>query len=222
MVKIWLQIVIWLAVMAALVFLPAGTLAYPGGWAFVALFSAASVAMTLWFAKRSPRLLRERLSSPIQRSQKPWDRIFLLLFMLGFFIWVPLMAWDAARHGFRAVPFLLQVAGFLGVAAYMVLAGWTFNENAFAAPVVKVQSDQKVVDTGPYATVRHPMYSGAILMFLGLPLLLGSWLGLALAVLLIGGIAWRAVHEEQVLKDELPGYAEYMQRVRYRLIPGVW
>ena len=108
------------------------------------------------------------------------------------------------------------------VVAYMALAGWTFQVNAFAAPVVKIQSDQQVIDSGPYAVVRHPMYSGALLLFIGLPLLLGSWWGLVLSLVLIVALAWRAVNEERALRDELPGYADYMRRVRYRLVPQVW
>jgi protein-S-isoprenylcysteine O-methyltransferase Ste14 len=222
MLKIWLQVLLWLLIMAVLVFWPAGTLAYPGGWALVAIFAAGSIAMVLWFAKRGPRILRERLGSPIQSTQKPWDRVFLLLFMAAFFVWIPLMAADASRHGFHAVPLAAQIVGAILVLAYMALAGWTFQVNAFAAPVVKVQSDQQVIDSGPYAVVRHPMYSGALLFFIGVPLLLGSWWGLLLSLVLIVALAWRAVNEERELREELSGYADYMRRVPYRLVPKVW
>jgi protein-S-isoprenylcysteine O-methyltransferase Ste14 len=104
----------------------------------------------------------------------------------------------------------------------MVGAWWTFRENAFAAPVVKVQADQKVIDTGPYGIVRHPMYASALLLFAGLPLLLGSGLGLWTSGFFIAGIGWRAVREERVLAGALSGYADYLERVRYRFIPGVW
>jgi protein-S-isoprenylcysteine O-methyltransferase Ste14 len=101
---------------------------------------------------------------------------------------------------------------------------WVFRENSFAAPVVKVQSARahRVVSTGPYALVRHPMYSGIMLFFVGVPLLLGSWWGVAIALLFIVLFAIRARIEERALIDGLPGYADYAARVRYRLVPGVW
>ena len=101
---------------------------------------------------------------------------------------------------------------------------WVFRENSFAAPVVKVQSDRDhhVVSTGPYALVRHPMYSGITLFFVGVPLLLGSWWGVAIALLFIVLFAIRTRIEERALIDGLPGYADYAARVRYRLLPGVW
>ena len=110
-----------------------------------------------------------------------------------------------------------MIAGFL--ATVLVL-----RENSFAAPVIRVQTEraQRLIDTGPYAIVRHPMYAAAVLYLVGMPLLLGSWYGLRIVPLMVAGIAPRAVFEERLLKRELPGYADYMTRVRYRLIPGVW
>jgi protein-S-isoprenylcysteine O-methyltransferase Ste14 len=221
-VAISLQIVAWTAVIAALILWSAGTFAYPGAWAFVALFGVGGFAITLWLARHSPGLLRERMSAPLQRDQKPWDRVFLALFILGFGLWLPLMGWDAARTGFDAVPDWLQVTGGAGVALYMLGAWWAFRENAFAAPVVKIQEGQRAIDTGPYAIVRHPLYASALLLFIGLPLLLGSWLGLAFAPLFILGVAWRTVREERALRAELTGYEAYTQRVRYRFVPFVW
>ncbi len=222
MAKYLPQLAAWTVLMAVLVFYPAGTLAYPGGWGFVVLFAAGGVATVLWLSKHSPSLLRERMASPIQRAQKPWDRVFLMLFMLAFFAWMAFMAWDAARLGFAAVPPLVQVAGGLLIVIEMLGVWWTFRENAFAAPVVKIQEGQRVIDSGPYAIVRHPMYASALLLFIGIPLLLGSWLGLALSAILILGIAWRAVREERMLRAELRGYEDYAARVRYRIIPFVW
>ena len=105
---------------------------------------------------------------------------------------------------------------------YGLGAWWSFRENSFAAPVVKIQEGQRAIETGPYAFVRHAMYASGILLFLGLPLLLGSWLGLAGSALFVLAVAWRAVHEERALRAELRGYSAYAERVRYRLIPRVW
>jgi protein-S-isoprenylcysteine O-methyltransferase Ste14 len=217
-----LQLAAWTAFIGGLILWPAGTLAFPGAWAFIGLLGASGTAMILWLSKHSPSLLRERMASPVQRTQKPWDRVFLMLFMLGFLGWMAFMGWDAARTGFNAVPLWLQVLGGFGI-AINILGTWrTFRANAFAAPVVKIQEGQRVIDTGPYTIVRHPMYASALFLFIGIPLLLGSWLGLALSAILILAIAWRAVREERVLRAELSGYEDYAARVRYRFIPFVW
>src|SRR5262249_44933695 len=106
-----LQVAAWTAFMAALILVPAGTLAYPGAWGFIGLFAAGGAATTLWLSKHSPSLLRERMASPLQRAQKPWDRVFLTLFMAAFFGWLVFMGWDAARSGFAAVPPVVQALG---------------------------------------------------------------------------------------------------------------
>jgi len=217
-----LQIIAWTAVMAMVLLWPAGTLAYPGGWAFIVLFGVAGFTISFWLYEHNPRLLRERMASPIQRDQKPWDRAFLSIFIVAFFGWMAFMARDASRSNFAGIPLWLQAIGGLAV-GFGFLGGWlAFRENTFAAPVVKIQVGQKPIDTGVYAIVRHPMYAGAIVYLVGMPLLLGSWRGLVLTPLLILGIAWRIVHEEQTLRAELPGYVEYAARIRYRLIPHVW
>jgi protein-S-isoprenylcysteine O-methyltransferase Ste14 len=162
------------------------------------------------------------MASPLQRAQAPWDRIWLSLFMPAFLGWLVFMAWDAARTGFTAVPPWLQGLGALAILIDFVGTWWTFRENAFAAPVVKVQATQTVIDTGPYAFVRHPMYTSARFLLVGLPLLLGSWLGLIISGALVLTLAWRAVHEERTLRAELLGYEAYIARVRYRFIPLVW
>lgn len=218
----WLRVVLWMVLLAALILWPAGTLAYPGGWAVIALFTLSSVPMLVWLAKHSPSLLRERMASPIQRAQKPWDRVFMLLFLFTFLGGMAFMARDAARAGFTAVPVWLQALGGAGIVICMVGAWWTLRENAFAAPVVKTQEGQRVIDTGPYAVVRHPMYASSLLFFIGLPLLLGSWRGLAFSAFFILAIGWRAVQEERTLRTELQGYEDYTVRVCYRFIPFVW
>jgi protein-S-isoprenylcysteine O-methyltransferase Ste14 len=222
MASVVLQIVVWTVLIGALILWPAGTLVYPGAWVFLALFAVGGIAISSWLYKYSPRLLRERMSSPVQRGQKPWDRVFLMLFILGFGGWLVLMGWDAARTGFSAVPPWLQVLGGIAIVLYMLGAWWTFRTNAFAAPVVKIQEGQRVIDTGPYAVMRHPMYASALLLFIGLPLLLGSWLGLLISPLFILGIASRTVREEEALCAELTGYEDYTKRVRYRFVPFVW
>jgi protein-S-isoprenylcysteine O-methyltransferase Ste14 len=216
------QIIAWTAVMAAVLLWPAGTIKYPGGWAFVALFGIAGWAISVWLLRHDPRLLKERLAPLIQREQKPWDRAFLSTFVISFFGWMAFMAWDASRSNFAAVSVWGQTIGG-GAVALGFLGGWlALRENTFAAPVVKIQEGQRAVDTGVYGIVRHPMYASAIVYLVGMPLLLGSWWGLAVTPMLILAVGWRAVHEERTLRAELAGYDEYAKRVHYRVIPYVW
>jgi protein-S-isoprenylcysteine O-methyltransferase Ste14 len=222
MFRILIQVALWTALLAVLILWPAGTLAYPAAWVLLALFALGGLAMVLWLHKHSPRLLRERMASPLQREQKPWDRLWLLAFIAGFLAWIGLMGFDAARTGFTSIPVWLQAIGFLAILINGAGTWWTFRENSFAAPVVKIQEGQKVIDTGPYALVRHPMYTSTLFLLIGMPLLLGSWIGLILSAAFILGVAWRAVHEERTLAAELKGYDDYTRRVRWRLVPHIW
>lgn len=222
MVKLTAQVLVWSAALGALVMGPAGTWRYPGAWALIGLFVGGGLLITGWLRRHSPALLGERMGGPVRKDQKGWDRVLLVIFLAGFCGWLMFMGRDASRAGFTAVPVELQVVGGAGVSAYMLMAWWTFRENAFAATVVKIQAGQRVIETGPYAIVRHPMYAGLMLFFLGVPLLLGSWGGLVGSGLFILGVAYRSTREEQALSSELAGYGAYLTRVRYRLVPYIW
>ena len=216
--------VAWICVQGAALFLPAGTIAWRGGWIFLGemvLFSAASVA---WLAKYDPSLLKERLGSPIQKGQTHWDKVFMLIMIVIWYGWMVLMALDANRWHLSEAPDWVMYTGAALIALGFLAVLRTFRENTFAAPVIKIQEErgQKVIDTGPYAIVRHPMYAGALLYMLGTPLVLGSWLGLAVLPFIVGLLVVRIFIEEAALHKGLPGYNEYMARVRYRLVPGVW
>ena len=214
----------WLGFMGLLLFVPAGNLRWAQAWAFLAIFAVGSCAFGIWLLRRDPALLASRLGPLVEHGQPTWDRVFLLSFVFIWCGWLVLMALDAQRWHTSDVPLALNILGGALVVAGFLATLLVFRENSFAAPVVRVQRerDQRLIDTGPYAFVRHPMYASATLYLAGMPLLLGSWYGLLIVALLILGIVPRAVFEERLLKRELPGYAEYMQRVRYRLIPGVW
>jgi protein-S-isoprenylcysteine O-methyltransferase Ste14 len=212
-----------IVVMAVFLLVPAGTLDWPAAWGFLAEIGVLSLAIGLWLARNDPALLAERLGSPFQRAQKTWDKVFMSVVMVVYFGWLVLMGLDA-RWGISRVPLWLQTLGALDVALSNYVVFLTFRENSYAAPVVKIQRERghHVVSTGPYAYVRHPMYAGGLLMFLGMPLQLGSWLGLAGLVLLAPLLAVRIVMEERTLAAELEGYRDYAARVRYRMIPGLW
>ncbi len=216
--------VLYLVVIGAILFGAAGTFAWPQAWIYLALTAALSFGGGFWLARHDPGLLAERLGSLIQRDQKGWDKLFMSLMLALWIGWLVLIALDAKRYHWSHVPLALQLAGFVLLCLGSYLVGLTFRENSYAAPVVKIQKERghRVVTTGPYAYVRHPMYAGALPILVGAPLLLGSWWGLAAASGIVLLIAVRAVLEERMLKTELDGYADYAARVRYRLVPHLW
>src|SRR5688572_6422161 len=218
------QSLVGLAIMLVLLFVPAGTLAWPAAWIFLLEFGLASVLITRWLLRHNPALLEERMKPLIQRDQKPWDKALMAVFLFLWCAWLIVMALDAVRFGWSVVPLWIQELGVLAIAVSMCIMFLIMRTNSFAAPVVKIQAARghRVISDGPYAVVRHPMYGGAVLLILGIPLLLGSWSGLALSPLLVLLFAVRAVKEERTLMAELPGYADYAARVRYRLVPMVW
>jgi protein-S-isoprenylcysteine O-methyltransferase Ste14 len=222
--KALLEVLAEFAVFAALLFVSAGTLLWPAGWAFIAIFFSFAVAIVLWLARKEPELLAERMSSPMQSGQPLWDKVFVVAVMVLFVAWLILMPMDAVRFGWSDVPDWLQILGALGVVLSFYIMFLTFRENAFLAVVVKVQEErgQSVVSTGPYRYVRHPMYASTFLFFPGSALLLGSWWGLMFCTVLLGLLVWRIPLEERMLENGLPGYDEYARNVRYRLIPRVW
>ncbi len=222
--RLIVQTAVWIAVTAAILLIAAGTLRWPGAWVFLAEMGGGGLAIGLWLAKHDPGLLAERLSPVIQRKQAAGDKILITGVVVLWHAWLVFMALDSMRYRLSHVPAWLQGVGALGPLASLYIGYRVFRENTFAVPVVKVQKErgQKVVTTGPYRYVRHPMYAGAILLFLGTPLLLGSWYGLAVTPILTVLLAVRIVIEERTLIDGLEGYGEYMSRVRYRLLPGIW
>ena len=221
--KLLLQNTFFIVAMGALLFASAGTLHWPGAWALLATSAVLGPACGLWLAKTDPALLAERMRLTAREEQPAADKKFMLVFAAATLIWLVAMGLDRRMQASH-VPLALQM---LGLAMYLASTGfimWVFRENSFAAPVVKVQTarDHHVISTGPYALVRHPMYSGIMLFFFGVPLLVGSWWGVTLAPVFAILFAVRAGIEERALVAGLPGYADYAARVRYRLLPGVW
>lgn len=221
--RLLLQNVLWVLGLGALLFLPAGTLHWPAAWLYLATTAVLGLAGGLWFAKVDPALLEERMRPMMQEGQPAADKAFMLGFGLAALIWFIVIGLDRRWH-WSDVPVALQALGYVLLLAAMALITWVARENSFAAPVIKVQAERghRVIDTGPYAVVRHPMYSGAVLYFAAIALLLGSWWGLVLSPAFLVLFAVRASIEERALASGLPGYADYLARVRYRLVPGVW
>lgn len=208
---------------AAPLFLAAGTLAWPEAWLFVGIstLGGLSIGVKLWRNDRA--LLAERLKPLVQPGQPLWDRLILASFAVLLVGWLVVMGLDR-RFGWSSVPFLLSIASALiGLGCWLMME-LVFRANTFLAPVVKIQHerDHSVVSDGPYAFVRHPMYAVQIVYFVAGSLLLGSWWGLIGAALLTIVLAVRVPLEEDQLRRNLAGYSDYMARVRYRLIPGLW
>jgi protein-S-isoprenylcysteine O-methyltransferase Ste14 len=208
---------------ALVLFLPAGTLAWPAAWIDLILLCAWLLLGIILLLKYNPGLLEERLklSAP---NQKAWDKVFLLLFQLFFLAWMVLMPLDAVRFHWSRMPLALQVIGAVAIVISCLLISLVFRENSYLSGTVRIQQERghTVISTGPYHYVRHPMYAGGLLLFLGTPLLLGSWYGLLVILLVTPGFLVRAILEERTLRQELPGYDAYMAQVKYRLIPYVW
>jgi protein-S-isoprenylcysteine O-methyltransferase Ste14 len=221
--KLLLQNLIWIAAIGALLFVAAGTLYWPAAWVFLATIAVLGVSGGLWLARTDPELLAERMRPMMQSDQPTADKKFMLAFGLVALIWFIVIGLDQRMHA-SDVPPALRVLGWAMLLLSTGFTLWVMRENSFAAPVVKLQAERghRVVSTGPYAWVRHPMYSGTVLFFAGAPLLLGSWWGLAMAPLFVVLFAIRARIEERALIAGLPGYADYAARVRYRLLPGLW
>jgi len=221
--RLLLQNTIFVIAMGALLFAAAGTLHWPSAWVFLVTSALLGPLCGWWLYRIDPALLAERLRPLLQKDQPAADKVFMSVFVVAMLAWLALIGVDRRLEA-SDMPVALQAAGFALFLLSTLFTLWVFRENSFAAPVVKLQAEraQHVVSTGPYAHVRHPMYSGMVLFFTGVPLLLGSWWGLAMVPVLVLLFAIRIGIEERTLREGLPGYADYAARVRYRLVPGVW
>jgi len=209
------------AILLACLFFPAGTLSYWQAWVFLAVFAASSQALGIYFLTQDPKLVERRMRIGPAAEQRPAQKIISALFLLGFVGFVVLPAFDH-RFGWSPVAPALSILANAIIVLSFVLFFLVMKSNSYAASTIQVEEEQTVVSTGPYAYVRHPMYSGALLLVAAMPLALGSWLSVLLIVPFIPVLVWRILDEEDFLRKNLPGYAEYMRRVRYRLIPQVW
>ena len=207
--------------MAAMLFLLAWSVRYVEGWIFLALLGTLSAAIILYLERHDPALLERRLKAgPVDEKEPSQKRIQLITSIVGILI-VAVPGLDHRWH-WSNVPISVIVLGFVGFALGYLIVFLVFRENTYTSGIIEIAEGQKVISSGPYALVRHPMYSGANLCFLSMPLALGSWWALIPAMLECVLVGVRAVDEEKFLKANLPGYREYCEQVRYRLIPGVW
>jgi protein-S-isoprenylcysteine O-methyltransferase Ste14 len=211
----------WTLVFGVLIFLSAGTLDYWQGWLFLGTFAASTVGFTLYLALYDRPLLERRMKAGPQHEREWSQKVIVSLILLAFFALIVLSAIDY-RFAWSPVAPSMSLLGNAVILLSFLFIFWVTRVNSFAASNIRVEQNQRVIDTGPYAYVRHPMYAGAIWLFVGMPLALGSWWSLGLIVPLMPVLLWRLLDEEKILRRDLPGYTEYMRRVRFRLVPFVW
>ena len=207
-----------LVMVGLLLFPAAGTLAYKNAWLFIALLFGPMLLLGLVLFLKAPELLKKRLNSrEKENTQKGVVLVALLMFLGGF-----VLAGLDFRFGWTDVPGWLVAAASVVLLLSYGLYGEVMRENAYLSRTVEVQEGQKVVDTGLYGIVRHPMYAVTILLFMSIPLVLGSWIAFAVFLVYPIALVFRIGNEEKVLEEGLQGYVEYKKKVKYRLLPGIW
>jgi protein-S-isoprenylcysteine O-methyltransferase Ste14 len=219
--RAWLSLVLLAAFMGALLFGLAGTLRYWHAWVYLLLFFGLSAIVTADLLRHDPALLERRLRGGPQAEPRPAQRVVMVAASLAFLSLIIVPPLDF-RFGWSSVPVALVAIGDLLFVIGFTFVGRVYRENTYTSATIEIHAGQRVIDTGPYAIVRHPMYLGALLYVFGTPLALGSYWGFSGVALMVLAIVWRLLDEERMLGRELPGYEEYRTRVRHRLIPGVW
>lgn len=209
------------AALVVMLFLPARTFDYWQGWLCLASFSLSQGFVSFYFLFKDPELVARRIKAgPVaekQISQKIIQSLTQVLFVLPFVI-----SSLNQKYHWCTVPIGLVIAGNVMIVLGMYIVFLVFRENSFASAIIEVGEGQKVISTGPYSVIRHPMYAGAMIMMSGIPLALACWYTLAFVIMLLTAIVWRLLDEEKFLSENLSGYTEYCARIRYRLIPRIW
>lgn len=219
--KAWPRQIAFLAFMALLVFGPAGTLHYWQAWTFFAVFVVLTVAMGAYFVVHDPALVARRMEVGPRAEKEPVQRIAIGILSAALLAMLVLPGLDRRFH-WSDVPAWLTILADAAIVAGFVVFFYVMKQNSFAAATVRVESGQRVISTGLYGIVRHPMYMGTLPLMVALPLALGSYWTLLLVIPVLAALIWRLIDEERVLRRDLPGYTAYCARVRWRLVPGIW
>jgi protein-S-isoprenylcysteine O-methyltransferase Ste14 len=220
-VKTFLGFAFLMLVLALALFIPAGSLSFWQGWVYLADFALCTTLITAYLINNDRELLAGRVQAgPVAETQKSQQVIQSLasLFFIALFI-VPGLDF---RYGWSHIPPILNWIGFGFVALGFYLVFLVFRENSYTRATIEVSAEQKVISTGPYSVVRHPMYAGASVLLLFTPIALGSWVAIPFAIAIILVVVVRLLDEEKFLATNLSGYPEYRQKIRYRLIPLIW
>jgi protein-S-isoprenylcysteine O-methyltransferase Ste14 len=210
-----------LVITAVVIFASAWTLTYWQAWVFLLAFFGPAFAITIYLMKADPKLLERRISAGPLHEKETSQKIIQSLAQASFLLVIIFPALDH-HFGWSIVPSYINIAGDILIVIGFYIVFLVFKENTHASALIEVETGQKVVSTGPYALVRHPMYIGALILLLGTPLALGSWWGVLTIIPITAVITWRLIDEERFLTKNLSGYREYEKKVRYRLIPFVW
>ena len=209
------------AVMAVVIFGSAGTLEYPLACTLLAVFFGSAGIITVWLWFKDKALLERRVKAGPGSEPDPMQNVVQALASVVFLGTFVLPGLDR-RFGWSHVPLAASIAGDVLIALGFLIVFLTFRANTFTAGTIELAEGQQLIDSGPYAVVRHPMYAGALIMFLGIPPAMGSWWGLLPAAGIVPVLAWRLTREEAFLAANLAGYGDYRNRVRYRLAPILW
>ncbi|HME78765.1 MAG TPA: isoprenylcysteine carboxylmethyltransferase family protein [Mycobacterium sp.] len=213
--------VIGTAMFLAMLFWPAGTFSYWQAWVFLVVFALSTLIPSLYLLRTNPAALERRMRTGPVAETRPVQKAVIVVAFLSLVALIVVSVLDH-RYGWSPVPAAVSMVGDVLVAVGLGISMLVVIQNGYAASTITVESGQKLVSTGLYALVRHPMYTGTIIMMLGVPLALGSYWGLVFVIPGVLGLAVRIGDEEQLLKQELDGYSEYAQQVHYRLVPYVW
>jgi protein-S-isoprenylcysteine O-methyltransferase Ste14 len=219
--RTWSKLTALVVVMGLLLFVPAWTLGYWQGWVYLSTFTGASVLITLYLMRNDPGLLERRMRSGPRAEKRPTQKFIMLATIIGFMALLIVPSLDH-RFGWSAVPLGGELLGDLLVVVGFYFMHLVYRENTFASATIQVVEGQRVISTGPYAVVRHPMYAGGALYLLGTPLALGSYWGLVAVAATLPFLIWRLLDEERFLAKNLRGYKDYCAKVRWRLIPGIF
>jgi protein-S-isoprenylcysteine O-methyltransferase Ste14 len=219
--KALLSVLLLGVVMAAILFTTAGTVNYWQAWVFLLILITLSLLITIYLIRNDPELLKRRMRGGPTAEKRVSQRVIMIFTSLGFIGLLVVPGLDR-RFSWSTVPLAVVIAGDALVALGYYFIFLVFRQNTYSSATIEMAANQKVIDSGPYSLLRHPMYAGALLYLLGMPLALGSYWGLVPFVAMIPFLIWRIFDEEMMLTRELEGYGEYKQRVRYRLVPGVW
>jgi len=219
--RAWFGIAALVVATSLLLFVPAGTLRYWQAWAYLATFTVVSLLTTVYLMRSDPELLERRLRGGPTAEKRPAQKLIMLATSVGFIALLVIPALDR-RFGWSAVPLGGVVLGNILVVVGFYFIYLVYRENTFTSATIEITAGQRVISTGPYAIVRHPMYASAALYLLGTPLALGSYWGFVPLAAMLPFLIWRLFDEERFLAKNLRGYTEYQERVRHRLVPFVW
>jgi protein-S-isoprenylcysteine O-methyltransferase Ste14 len=217
----WGRSLLFVLLLAVLLFAPAGTLHFWQAWLWGFVFVASTTALSVYFLKHDPKLVERRMKVGPTAEREPAQKIIMTVIMGGSLLLLVVPGLDHRWHWSGVPPWLVLVADG-GVALSFVIFFVVMKQNSYAAATIRVETDQPVVSTGAYAIVRHPMYAGALLLVIATPLALGSYWTLLVVVALLPVLVWRLLDEERFLTLNLPGYADYCRKTHYRLIPLIW